>query len=189
MKSKILFISLFFTLVVGSNLKADEGMWIPLLIEKFNIKLMQEKGFKLSAEDIYSVNQACMKDAVIHFGGKCTGAVISSDGLLITNHHCGYEEIQRHSSLERDYLTNGFWAMSADEELPNPELFVIFLKRIEDVTEKVLKGITDQTDENERNAIISANIRVIVNEAVRGTGYAASVSPFYMGNQYFLFVD
>ena len=189
MKNKLLLISLFLTLVLGTPLKADEGMWIPLLIEKFNIKLMQEKGFKLSAEDIYSVNQACMKDAVIHFGGRCTGAVISSDGLLITNHHCGYDEIQKHSSLERDYLTNGFWAMSIAEELPNPGLFVVFLKRIEDVTERVFQGITEQIDENTRNAIISANINAIVSEAVRGTNYTAAVRPFYMGNQYFLFVN
>ena len=189
MKNKFLFLTLFFTLVIGANLKADEGMWIPLLIEKFNIKLMQEKGFKLSAEDIYSVNQACMKDAVIHFGGRCTGAVISSDGLLITNHHCGYEEIQKHSSLESDYLTDGFWAMSAAEELPNPALTVTFLKRIEDVTDRVFRGITEQTSENERNMIISANIDEIVREAVRGTWYTAAVRPFYMGNQYFLFVN
>ena len=189
MKNKNLFISLFLSLAIAGNLRADEGMWIPLLIEKFNITLMQEKGFKLSAEDIYSVNKACMKDAVIHFGGKCTGAVISSDGLLITNHHCGYEEIQKHSSLQHDYLTNGFWAMSAAEELPNPGLTVTFLKRIEDVTEKVFKGITDETGENERNATISANINMIVYEAVRGTGYTAAVRPFYMGNQYFLFVN
>ena len=186
---KLLTASLILILSFGYNAKADEGMWIPLLIEKFNIKLMQEKGFKLSAEDIYSVNQACMKDAVIHFGGKCTGAVISSDGLLITNHHCGYEEIQKHSSLEHDYLTNGFWAMSADEELPNPGLFVVFLKRIEDVTERVFRGIADGTSESERNATISANIDGIVREAVRGTRYTAAVRPFYMGNQYFLFVN
>ena len=189
MKSKFLFISAFFTLVIGANLKADEGMWIPLLIEKFNIKLMQEKGFKLSAEDIYSVNKACMKDAVIHFGGKCTGAVISSDGLLITNHHCGFDEIQRHSTLEHDYLTNGFWAMSPAEELPNLGLTVTFLKRIEDVTERVFKGITAQSSENGRNAMMNANIDEIIREATRGTGYTAVVRPFYMGNQYFLFVN
>ena len=96
----------------------DEGIWIPLLIEKYNIKLMQEKGFKLSAEDIYSVNKACMKDAVVNFNGGCTGELISGEGLLITNHHCGYGQIQEHSSLENDYLTNGFWAMSRDGRTP-----------------------------------------------------------------------
>ena len=102
----------------------DEGMWIPILIEKYNIKLMQEKGFKLSAEDIYSVNKACMKDAVVIFGGGCTGELISPDGLLITNHHCGYGTIQRLSSIENDYLANGFWAMSREEEIPAPGLSV-----------------------------------------------------------------
>ena len=101
---------------------------------------MQEKGFKLSAEDIYSVNKACMKDAIVQFGGGCTGEVISSDGLLITNHHCGYSQIQKHSSLQNDYLTDGFWAMSEKEELPNPGLTVTFLKRMEDVTDRVMQG-------------------------------------------------
>ena len=151
MKIKLLIIWLLLTLFLTPALRADEGMWIPLLIEKYNIKLMQEKGFKLSAEDIYSVNKACMKDAVVQFGGGCTGEVISPDGLLITNHHCGYSQIQKHSTLEHDYLTNGFWAMSQEEELPNPGLTVTFLKRMEDVTDKVLKGVTDAMDDTERD--------------------------------------
>lgn len=114
-----------------------------MLIEKYNIKLMQEKGFKLTSEDIYSVNRACMKDAVVSFGGGCTGLLVSPDGLLITNHHCGYSRIHALSSLENDYLADGFWAMKPDEELPCPGLFVTFLKRMEDVTESVLKGVTE----------------------------------------------
>ena len=138
MKTKLITITLFFNNYSWlPALRADEGMWIPLLIEKYNIKLMQEKGFKLSAEDIYSVNKACMKDAIVQFGGGCTGEVISPDGLLITNHHCGYGQIQKHSTLEHDYLTDGFWAMSRDKELPNPGLSVTFLKRMEDVTERL----------------------------------------------------
>ena len=144
MKNKLLTIWLLLTILLTPALRADEGMWIPLLIEKYNIKLMQEKGFKLSAEDIYSVNKACMKDAVVQFGGGCTGEVISADGLLITNHHCGYGQIQKHSTLDHDYLTNGFWAMSREEELPNPGLSVTFLKRMEDVTDKVMNGVTDE---------------------------------------------
>lgn len=112
MKNKLLIISLLLITILTPVLIADEGMWIPLLIEKYNIRLMQEKGFKLSAEDIYSVNKACMKDAVVLFGGGCTGELISADGLLITNHHCGYGQIQKHSTLAHDYLTDGFWAMS-----------------------------------------------------------------------------
>ena len=102
MKNKLLLIWVILLMLFNTTMRADEGMWIPMLIEKYNIKLMQEKGFRLTAEDIYSVNKACMKDAVVHFGGGCTGEVISPDGLMITNHHCGYSLIQRHSTLEHD---------------------------------------------------------------------------------------
>lgn len=189
MKNKLLISCLFLLTILAPSLIADEGMWIPILIEKYNIKLMQEKGFKLSAEDIYSVNKACMKDAVVLFGGGCTGEVISADGLLITNHHCGYGQIQRHSSLEHDYLTNGFWAMSKEEELPNPGLTVTFLKRMEDVTDKVMNGITEGMDDKKRDELISTNINTVTKNAIDGTGYTAFVRPFYMGKQYFLFVN
>jgi hypothetical protein len=189
MKNKLLIISVAITFIITPAIRADEGMWIPILIEKYNIKLMQEKGFKLSAEDIYSVNKACMKDAIVHFGGGCTGEIISSDGLLITNHHCGYGQIQKHSSIEHDYLTNGFWAMSSKEELPNPGLTVTFLKRMEDVTDKVLSGITERMDITEREKTIESNISAITKEAVSDNGYTAFVRQFYMGKQYFLFVN
>jgi hypothetical protein len=189
MKNKLLISCLLFTTLLTPSLLADEGMWIPMLIEKYNIKLMQEKGFKLSAEDIYSVNKACMKDAVVLFGGGCTGEIISADGLLITNHHCGYSQIQKHSPLDHDYLTNGFWAMSREEELPNPGLTVTFLKRMEDVTTMVLNGITDGMDDAHREKQVNSNIAEIIKAATDGTGYSASVKPFYMGKQYFLFVN
>ena len=189
MRNKLLTAWLLLTILLTPALKADEGMWIPLLIEKYNIKLMQEKGFKLSAEDIYSVNKACMKDAVLQFGGGCTGEVISSDGLMITNHHCGYGQIQKHSTLEHDYLTNGFWAMSRAEELSNPGLTVTFLKRMEDVTDKVLVGVTVGMNDADRDKVIRANISGIIKNATDGTIYTASVRPFYMGKQYFLFVN
>jgi hypothetical protein len=150
---------------------------------------MKEKGFKLSAEDIYSVNRACMKDAVVSFNGGCTAELISGEGLLITNHHCGYSLIQNHSSLEHDYLTDGFWAMSKKEELPNPGVTVTILKWMEDVTAKVLEGTSDDMAPAERERIISSNIDNIQKKAVEGTGYRASVRPFFMGNQYFLFVN
>jgi hypothetical protein len=189
MKNKVLLISVFITLLANTAIRADEGMWIPLLIEKYNIKLMQEKGFKLSAEDIYSVNKACMKDAIVHFGGGCTGELISPDGLLITNHHCGYGQIQKHSTLEHDYLTNGFWAMSAREELANPGLTVTFLKRMEDVTDRVLSGITEKMNAEERDIKIASNIKMITDQAGEGKAYTAVVRPFFMGKQYFLFVN
>lgn len=188
MKSRLLISWLLITVLVAPAMRADEGMWIPLLIEKYNIKLMQEKGFKLSADDIYSINKACMKDAIVLFGGGCTGSLISPDGLLITNHHCGYRQIQSHSTLENDYLTNGFWAMSREEELPNPNLSVTFLKRMEDVTSRVLKGTNVDMDASERDEIINDNIADIRKAAVEGTGFTSIVRPFYMGNQYFLFV-
>ncbi|MDX9810777.1 MAG: S46 family peptidase [Bacteroidales bacterium] len=179
---------LFFMAGILYSVPPDEGLWIPLLIEKYNIKLMKEKGFKLEAEDIYSVNKASMKDGIVIFGGGCTGELISSDGLLITNHHCGFGQIQSHSSLEHDYLTDGFWAMSHDEELPNPGLTVTFLKYMEDVTEQVLKGTGNMLDPAERNRLLGSNIAAIVAEAVGDTHYSATVRPFFMGNQYFLFV-
>ena len=189
MKNRILYYLLFLFCLLNSISRADEGMWIPLLIEKYNIKIMQEKGFRLSAEDIYSVNKACMKDAVVIFGGGCTGEVISPEGLLITNHHCGYGQIQRHSTLEHDYLTNGFWAMNRSEELPNPGLTVTFLRRMEDVTAKVLEGVVENLTEEIRDSIINSNISMIEKKAVEGTEYRATVKPFFMGNQYFLFVN
>jgi hypothetical protein len=163
-------------------------MWIPLLIEKFNIEDMQAKGFKLSAEDIYSINQACIKDAIVIFGRGCTGELVSDQGLILTNHHCGYGAIQRHSSIENDYLTDGFWAMNREEELPNPGLSVTFLERIEDVTDQVLEGVKKKHSEAERNEIIDKNAEAIEVAAVEGKDLTASVRSFYYGNQYFLFI-
>jgi hypothetical protein len=185
---KFLFTSAFLFVTLFVSAIPDEGMWIPLLIEKYNIKLMQEKGFKLTADDIYSINKACMKDAVVSFGGGCTAELISPEGLLLTNHHCGYGRIQTLSTLENDYLTNGFWAMSHEEELACPGLFVTFLKRMEDVTDKVLEGIDKDMELPVREAKIDANIQEIMVMAVEGTDYTASVRPFFMGNQYFLIV-
>jgi len=169
--------------------RADEGMWIPVLIEKYNIRIMQENGFKLTAEDIYSINNASMKDAVVLFGGGCTGEFISDKGLIITNHHCGYGSIQNHSTLEHDYLADGFWAASNAEELSNPGLTVTILKYMEEVTAKVLEGVTDGMDAVKREAVINANITSINTEAVKGTHYQAMVRPFFLGNQYFLIVN
>ncbi len=186
---KEIIITLLVLALAAPRALADEGMWIPLLIEKYNISLMQENGFRLTAEDIYSINRASMKDAVVLFGGGCTGEFISDKGLLITNHHCGYGYIQSHSTLEHDYLTHGFWARSAGEELSNPGLSVTILKYMEDVTDRVLEGVSDAMDNTRRDAIINANITAINSEAVKGTHYQASVRPFFLGNQYFLIVN
>jgi hypothetical protein len=168
---------------------AKEGMWIPLLLEKYNIGEMQEMGFQLTAEDIYSINQASMKDAVMIFNGGCTAELISDRGLIITNHHCGYSAIQSHSSVENDYLTDGFWAMSKEEELANPDMSVTFLKYMEDVTDSVLKGVEETMAMKEREEIIDGNIKKIKEQATKDTHYTASVKPFFHGNQYFLFVN
>jgi hypothetical protein len=189
MKRRLLVLTTVCLMLFAGPVRADEGMWIPILIEKFNIQLMQEKGFKLTAEDIYSVNKASMKDAIVIFGGGCTGEVISGEGLLITNHHCGYGQIQSHSTLENDYLTNGFWAMSKSQELPNPRLSVTFLKWMKDVTDEVLAGVKEGMSEEEKDKIVNENSARIRRDAIAGTHYSSSVRPFYMGNQYFLFVS
>ncbi|MDO8898096.1 MAG: S46 family peptidase, partial [Bacteroidales bacterium] len=127
-------------LILGSvfrfTAKADEGMWIPMLVDKLNHADMQKLGLKLSAEEIYSVNSSSLKDAIVIFGRGCTGEIISDQGLLLTNHHCGYGSIQSISSVENDYLKNGFWARNFEEEIPIQGLTVQFLIRMEDVTEK-----------------------------------------------------
>ena len=169
-------------------LMADEGMWLPVLISQ-RIGDMQAKGFKLSAEDIYSVNEASLKDAVVLFGGGCTGEIVSDEGLLLTNHHCGYGYIQRHSSVEHDYLKDGFWAMNRSEELPNRGLSVSFLERMEDVTEAVLKGYDKSMTEKQRDSVIRVNSAELVRNAMQGgKGLRANVEALYYGNQYFLFV-
>ncbi|TSA38926.1 MAG: S46 family peptidase [Porphyromonadaceae bacterium] len=184
---KLSFVLIIF-LLIGSILRSEEGMWMPLLLKKYKIEDMQRAGFKLTAEDVYSVNQACLKDAIVIFGGGCTAELISGEGLLITNHHCGYGNIQRHSTVEHDYLTDGFWAMTRGEELPNPGLSVTFLIRIEDVTESSLAGVTSTMNSSDREKAIQENIKKIQTDAVRGTAYTAKVTPFFSGNQYFLFV-
>lgn len=166
---------------------AKEGMWIPTLLDKYNIEDMKQMGFRLTAEDIYNVNQASMKDAVVLFGSGCTAELISDEGLLITNHHCGFDAIQNHSSLEHDYLTNGFWAKNRQEELPNPELRVRFLNRMEDVSALVLSGTEGQPSDSV-SAIISRNTKQITSGASEKGKFEAAVQPLFYGNQYFLYV-
>ena len=185
---KRFFLPLLVFLAAFQPLRADEGMWLPALISQ-RIADMQAKGFKLSAEDIYSVNQASLKDAVVLFGSGCTGELVSGEGLLFTNHHCGYSYIQRHSSVEHDYLKDGFWAMNRGEELPNPGLSVSFLERMEDVTSEVLRGYVPSMSEAQRDSVVNANSHALTEAATaEGKGLRASVEALYYGNQYFLFV-
>ncbi len=175
-------------LMIGSAV-AKEGMWLPSLIHKLNIKTMQDMGCELSAEDIYSINQSSLKDAIVALDrGSCTAEVISKDGLLLTNHHCGFGEIQQHSSVEHDYLQDGFWARSKEEELPNPGKTVTFLISVEDVTAKVLADITDEMSESERNNKIDQVVRQLEREAKGDSHYEVYIRDFFKANQYFLFV-
>ncbi|WP_075590301.1 S46 family peptidase [Labilibacter marinus] len=181
---------LFIAFIMGFSgaLKADEGMWLLPLISKLNMNKMNDMGLKLSAEDIYSVNNSSLKDAVVIFGGGCTGELISDQGLLLTNHHCGYGNIQALSSVEHNYLKDGFWAKSLKEELPAEGLSVTFLKRMDDVTQKVLEGIDADTEAEERKKLIGENITAIKEEASKDNDYTVSVKSYFEGNQYFLII-
>jgi Peptidase S46. len=171
-------------MLLPSLLFAGEGMWIPMLLQ-YNEKEMREMGMKITAEDIYSVNHSSLKDAIVLFGGGCTGEIVSEQGLLLTNHHCGYSWIQRHSSVENDYLTNGFWAMTQGEEIPCPGLTVTMLKEMRNVTEKVLNGVTEEMDEAERNKKIDENIEKLTETLKKETDYEVSITPFFLGNEYY----
>ncbi|NLB67493.1 MAG: S46 family peptidase [Bacteroidales bacterium] len=185
MKKLLLFV---LALTFTGSVFADNGMWLPSEIAK-RIGDMQAKGLRLTAEDIYSINQASLKDASVHFNGGCSAELISDNGLLITNHHCGYDWIQEHSSVEHDYLKDGFWAMTIEEELPNKNIFVRFLVRMDDVTETVLKGYDSSMTEIQRDSLIEANSAPLIEAASgEGAGYSASVRPLYYGNQYFIWV-
>ena len=168
--------------------RADEGMWIPMLLGR-NQAAMQKAGMRLTASDIYDVNHASLKDAVLLFGGGCTGEFVSDEGLVLTNHHCGYSYIVKHSTVEHDYLTNGFWAMKREQEIPCPGLTVTRLVYMQDVTKEVLEGVKDGMSENERESIIDKNIKNVGDKAIEGTHYRYVIKPFYYGNQYFMYVN
>ena len=169
MKSIQLYIFILFS---ASFAFAEEGMLIPSVIQAFESD-MKAKGMKLSAKDIYDVNHSSLKDAVLHFGGGCTAELVSDKGLLLTNHHCGYSQIQSHSSLENNYIENGYWAKDLSEELANPGLTAMRIVRIEDVTQKIKDGLS---------------IDQIVQEAIEGTHYEGEVKAFNYGNDYYLMV-
>ncbi|KWW29829.1 MAG: Peptidase S46 [bacterium P3] len=181
-------------LLAPATMRADEGMWLLSLIGK-NYADMQKAGFRLSPEDIYSINQSCLKDAIVGLGNDgqpfwhfCTGEIISDQGLMTTNHHCGYGKLQEHSSVEHDYLRDGFWAYNKEQELPNPGLTASILVRMEDVTEQVLGSLNDGMSEADRAEAVEAISKKLSDEAVAGTLYQAAVKPMFNGNQYFLFV-
>ncbi len=171
------------------RVSADEGMWLLPMLEKLNIKDMKAKGFKLSAKDIYNINGTALKDAVVIFGNGCTGEIVSPEGLLFTNHHCGFASIQALSSVEHDYLKNGFWAMNRSEEIPAPGLTVRFIRHMEDVTEDILSGVTDTMTEEERAKKIDENsLALQVKWMEKYPEMDVDVKDFFGGNQFLAFV-
>ena len=193
-KVKFLALALSMLMLVPSSVKADEGMWLLSLIGK-NYDDMKQKGFKLTADDIYNINQSCIKDAIVGLGNAgspfwhfCTAEIVSDKGLLTTNHHCGSGQIQEHSTVEHDYLRDGFWAYTMEEELPNPGLTASILVRVEDVTAEVLAVLNDDMTEAERNKAIAEVSKKISDKAKEGTNYEATVKSMFNGNQFFLFV-
>ena len=176
-------------LILTSTLTtAHEGMWLPMLIKRLNYAEMQANGLNLTAEEIYDINNASIKDAIVSLGGFCTGEIISSQGLMLTNHHCGYDAIRSHSTVENDYLTDGFWAMTRDEERTNPGLTAAILVRMEDVTDQVLAAMTDDMTEAQRAAKAREIGDALASEATEGTKHNAYVRSFFHGNEYYLFV-
>ncbi|HQV01550.1 MAG TPA: S46 family peptidase, partial [Bacteroidia bacterium] len=170
------------------NVYAEEGMWLPIMLKQMEAQ-MQNRGLKISAEAIYDVNNTSLKDAVVLFGGGCTGEIISKQGLLLTNHHCGFGAIAGLSTIENDYLKNGYWAYNQTQELPAPGLTATFIIRIEDVTAQIAPYLTQGMTEAERNSKIKSLAAAIESKAIAGTHYEASVKPFYSGNDFILFVS
>ncbi len=175
-------------LLFSSGAKADEGMWLLPLLEKLNMGTMTKMGLKLSADEIYSINQASIKDAVVIFGGGCTGEIVSSQGLLLTNHHCGYGTINSHSTTENNYLRDGFWAMTREDELVSPGLYVTFLVRIEDVSDRINSKLKEKMTEEEREDVIREISSEIEATATEGNHYSARVQSFFGGNYFYLMV-
>jgi hypothetical protein len=188
MRKLILTITAILSLSVF-NVKADEGVWLPLLIDRLNYVDMQKMGLNLTADEIYSVNHSSIKDAIVALNnGSCSGEMISAEGLLLTNHHCAYNYIQNHSTIEKDYLTTGFWSTDKIEELRNDKLSASFLIRIEDVSGKILPYLNDNMTESERVAAVDSISSILEKAAIAGTNYTAKVSSFFEGNEFYLFV-
>jgi len=187
MKKILLLLS--FSIFLSNVGRADEGMWLPLLLSQLNEAEMQSMGMQISAEDIYSVNHSSLKDAIVHFGGGCTAEMISSKGLLLTNHHCGYSQIQSHSSVENNLLKDGFWAMNKSEELKNKGLYAEFIRYMEDVTNVVMAGVTPDMDEAELELLMKTNIEAHLDlmEVENPDNYSFKIKSFYKGNQFFMF--
>ena len=187
MKKIILSLIVVITLL-PATVKADEGMWFLMFIERLNHRDMQKMGLQLTAEEIYSINHHSLKDAIVQFNGGCTAELISKDGLVLTNHHCGYDAIAELSTAEKNHLKNGFWAKNRSEELKPSSLFVRFFVRMDDCTKRILAVVNDKMTEAEREKAINAEIAKIEKENNEGGKYTVSVRPFFQGNEYYYFV-
>lgn len=181
-----LFMAAFLAFGAFNRAKADEGMWLPLLLNDYNYEEMKRLGLKLTPEQIYSINNSSLKDAIVQLGGFCTAEVVSSEGLLFTNHHCAYDAIQEHSTVEHNYLKDGFWAKNKKEELNVPGLSVTFLKRVDDVTERILK--IKNGDDEDKDRLIQQEMDLIKAEVTAGTNYRAEVKAMFDGNGYYMFL-
>ena len=179
---------LILMLALPVMLKADEGMWLPMLIKRLNETDMQKSGLKLTAEEIYSVNNSSLKDAIVHFGGFCTGEIISPDGLILTNHHCGYDAITTLSTVEDNILSNGFYALSRDKEKPSEGLFATFLVRMDDVTSRIQSVLNDTMPEDVRTKAIADETKKIKEENSEKGRYRVDVKSFFKGNEFYMFV-
>jgi hypothetical protein len=179
--------SIILTVIFSFSAIADEGMWLPQLLKVMNEKEMTSNGLKLTAEDLYSVNNSSLKDAIVSLGGgSCTAEMISAEGLMLTNHHCAYGSIQEHSSLSNDYLKDGFWAMNRNEELNNEGLTASFLVSIEDVTERINNELNNDMSEKERRAKIQELSKLIESEKKKDSHYNVKVKPFFGGNDFYV---
>jgi len=191
MIKKIFLFSIALIILSVNFAKADEGMWLLNLLNK-NYADMKAQGFKLTTDDIYNINKASVKDAIVSFGGFCTGEIISNQGLILTNHHCGYGAIQMHSTVENDYLEDGFWAKTLADEIPTPDLYVKFLVRIDDVTDKILKKVTTEMTETQRTEVVTAAKELVIAESDKeysaDKGYETKVQSFFDGNTYYKLV-
>ena len=181
----LLTLALLFSSLITS---AHEGMWLPMLVKRLNHAEMRANGLNLTAEELYDINNASVKDAIVSLGGFCTGELISNQGLMMTNHHCGYDAIRTHSTVENDYLTDGFWSMTREEERTNPGLTAAILVRMEDVTDKVMSELTDDMTESQRAAKAKEIGSALAKEATEGTVQNAYVRSFFHNNEYYLFV-
>jgi hypothetical protein len=177
-----------FVVMLGSFARADEGMWFLMFIDRLNQRDMQKMGLQLTAEEIYSINNHSLKDAIVQFNGGCTAEVISKDGLLLTNHHCGYDAIAELSTPEANYLKNGYWAANKAQELKPKSLYVRFFVRMDDVSQRILSKVTPAMTEAEREKAINQEIAVIEKENNEGGKYTVSVRSFFQGNEFYYFV-